>query len=106
MPGNAERAFTFPRPGPKTIQVTAFAPPASAAPAPRRTSGISDGTSNTIQLGETTTGAPGDGSVLTGTSTRGRTVCLSNLFVQDPAVEVRVNVTGPGGPDSDSRKTF
>ncbi len=130
MPGSSERAFTFTRPGPRSIRVTLLptgggtqvAPGdgsvrtigGSVRPAPSRGTGIVDGTSNTAIVGEASQpgSTPGarDGSsntVAIGETRAGSTVCVSDVFVQDPPVEVRVDVAGPQGQGgADRRSTF
>lgn len=130
MPGSSERAFTFARPGPRSIRVTLLATGGGAQvgfgdgsvrtigetiqPVPKRGTGISDGTSNTLIAEETpragsTTGVR-DGTsntVAFGETRAGSTVCVSDVFVRDPSIEIGVNVAGPQGQgDTDRRSTF
>lgn len=106
MPGSSERAFTFTRPGPRSVRVTLLSTGGATQvapgdgsvrsigntvqPAPTRGTGVTDGTSNTVAFGE---------------SRAGQTVCVSNVFVQDPPVEISVNVAGPSGAQPTERKT-
>ncbi len=95
LPGSSERAFTFPRPGPRTVQVTLFVVGGVRPSTGRTTGSITDGTSNTIIVSESARTPPA------------QTVCLSDVFVLDPQVEVRVNVAGSQGQaDTDSRTSF
>lgn len=128
MPGSSERSFTFARPAPRSIRVTLlpvaignlrqiglgdgsvrsigdsgqtvsqFSTSSGARPLPAPTSNpgsVTDGTSNTVVVGETT--RPGARPTAT--------VCVSDVFVQDPPIEVRVNVAGPPGAQPAERKT-
>ena len=67
----------------------------SSRPPATATSSIKDGTSNTISIG-TRPEVPAR-----------QTVCVSDVFVRDPQIEVRVNVAGRQGQgDTDSRTSF
>jgi hypothetical protein len=106
MPGSSERVFTFTRPGPRSIRVTLLSTGSGAQvglgdgsvrtigstiqPAPTVGTRVIDGTSNTIAVGETRAGP---------------TVCVSNVFVQDPPIEISVNVAGPSGAQPTERKS-
>lgn len=109
MPGSSERQFTLTRPGPRSVRVTLLAvggggTQATLGDGSVRTirdsidtggtlGGVRDGTSNTIAIGET--------------GRLGQTVCVSDVFVQDPQIEVRVNVAGPPGQGpAERRSTF
>lgn len=109
MPGSSERLFTFTRPGPRSVRVTLLAVGGdgtlvSSGGGSLRTgsvsigaggavSGVRDGTSNTVAISET--------------ARPGSTVCVSDAFVQDPQIEVRVNVAGPPGQGpAERRSTF
>ncbi len=130
MPGSSERAFTFPRPGPRSIRVTLLAVAGSGAqfelgdgsvrtigntvqPAPTRGTGVDDGTSNTAIVGETSRPGPTTGgrdgtsnTVIVGETSRpGQTVCVSDVFVQDPPIEIRVDVAGPQGQSPAERRS-
>lgn len=106
MPGSSERAFTFSRPGPRSFRATLLSTGGGVQvgfgdgsvrtigntiqPAPTAGTRITDGTSNTIAIGETRTGS---------------TVCVSDVFVQDPPIEISVNVAGPPGAQPAERKS-
>ena len=109
MPGSSERAFTFTRPGTRSIRVTLLSTGGGAQvgfgdgsvrtigspaqPLPTRGTGVTDGSSNTVIVGET--GRPS------------LTVCVSDVFVADPPVEVLVNIAGPPGQNpAERRSTF
>lgn len=135
MTGSTERVFTFLRPGPLSIRVTLLAigggppqtvfgggsarTPRPSVPPAGNLAGVTDGTSNTVMVGESARPTPTPGtlsSVRDGTSNTvmvgatnspGPTVCVSDVFVADPPVEVLVNVSGvPGQSPIDRASTF
>jgi hypothetical protein len=133
MSGGTERVFTFLRPGLRLARVTLLAVgagptqtvfgggsarnPRPTAPPGGNLAGATDGTSNTVMVGEfarpTPTPTPRalssvrDGTsntVMVGeTNSPGPTVCVSDVFVADPPVEVLVNVSGAPGQSPVSR---
>lgn len=106
MPGSSERVFKFTRPGTRSIRVTLLSTGSGAQVglgdgsvrtigdtsqlAPAVGTRVTDGTSNTIAVGETRAGP---------------TVCVSNVFVQDPPIEISVNVAGLSGAQPTERKS-
>ncbi|HYN43301.1 MAG TPA: hypothetical protein VE129_16105, partial [Thermoanaerobaculia bacterium] len=98
MPGSSERAFTFPRPGPRSVQVTLF-PVGGLQPVPGRPTGsITDGTSNTVTFGEKAAPTPSVPTAANGGVVTSRPPATSTSSIKNGTSNTISLGTRPGVP--------